>query len=135
MVVRVHHLASNVGAEVLRRGGNAVDAAVAVGYALAVVYSQAGNIGGGGFVTLRLADGRMTFLDFREKVPLAATATMFQDARGQVVSGRSTDSWLGVGVPGTVMGLETACVKYGTMSRAALIAPAIRLAREGLVLD
>src|SRR5205823_2219153 len=104
MVVSAQHLASDVGADILRRGGNAVDAAVAVGYALAVVYPQAGNIGGGGFMTLRLADGRSTFLDFREKAPLAATATMFQDATGKVVPGRSTDSWLAVGVPGSVMG-------------------------------
>ena len=134
MVVSAHRLASEAGVAVLRRGGNAVDAAVAVGYALAVVYPQAGNIGGGGFMTLRLADGRTTFLDFREKAPLAATATMFQDARGNVVPGRSTDSWLAVGVPGTVMGLETARVRYGTMSRAALMAPALELARGGYVL-
>lgn len=134
MVVTAHHLASEVGADVLRRGGNAVDAAVAVGYALAVVYPQAGNIGGGGFMTLRLADGRTTFLDFREKAPLAATATMFQDAKGEVIPGLSTDSWKAVAVPGTVMGLERARVQYGTMSRAALMAPAIRLARDGFVL-
>jgi gamma-glutamyltranspeptidase/glutathione hydrolase len=134
MVVSGQRLASEVGADILRQGGNAVDAAVAVGYALAVVYPRAGNIGGGGFMTLRLADGRMTFLDFREKAPLAATATMFQDASGHAVPGLSTDSWRAVGVPGTVLGLETARVRYGTMSRAALMAPAIRLAREGFVL-
>ena len=134
MVVTAQHLASDIGAEILRHGGNAVDAAVAVGYALAVVYPQAGNIGGGGFMTLRLADGRTTFLDFREKAPLVATAGMFQDAQGHVVPGRSTDSWLAVGVPGSVMGFETARVRYGTMSRSALMAPAIRLAREGFVL-
>jgi gamma-glutamyltranspeptidase/glutathione hydrolase len=135
MVVTAQHLASDVGAQVLREGGNAVDAAVAVGYALAVVYPQAGNIGGGGFMTIRLADGRTTFLDYREKAPLAATATMFQDASGKVVPGRSTDSWLAVGVPGTVLGLETARLRYGTLSRAALMAPAIKLAREGFVLE
>ena len=134
MVVSAQHLASEVGADVLRRGGNAVDAAVAVGYALAVVYPQAGNIGGGGFMTLRLADGRTTFLDFREKAPLAATAGMFQDAKGDLIPGLSTDSWKAVAVPGTVMGLETARVRYGTMSRAALMAPAIKLARDGFVL-
>jgi gamma-glutamyltranspeptidase/glutathione hydrolase len=135
MVVTAQHLASDVGAQVLKEGGNAVDAAVAVGYALAVVYPQAGNIGGGGFMTIRLADGRTAFLDYREKAPLAATATMFQDANGKVVPGRSTDSWLAVGVPGTVLGLETARIKYGTRSRAALMAPAIKLAREGFVLE
>jgi gamma-glutamyltranspeptidase/glutathione hydrolase len=134
MVVTAQHLASDVGADILRQGGNAVDAAVAVGYALAVVYPAAGNIGGGGFMTLRFADGRTSFLDFREKAPLAATATMFQDAEGQVVPGLSTSSWLSVGVPGTVAGLEAARVKYGTMSRAVLMQPAIRLASEGFVL-
>ncbi len=133
MVVSAQHLASDVGADVLRHGGNAIDAAVAVGYALAVVYPQAGNIGGGGFMTVHLADGRNTFLDFREKAPAAATATMFQDAAGQVVAGKSTDTWQAVGVPGTVLGLETARVRYGTMSREALMAPAIRLARAGFV--
>ena len=85
-------------------------------------------------MTLRLADGRTTFLDFREKAPLAATATMFQNGQGRVVPGRSTNSWLAVGVPGSVLGFETARVRYGTMSRAALMAPAIRLARDGFVL-
>jgi gamma-glutamyltranspeptidase/glutathione hydrolase len=135
MVVTGQHLASDVGAEILRQGGNAVDAAVAVGYALAVVYPQAGNIGGGGFMTLRLADGRTTFLDYREKAPLAATAAMFQDKQGNVIPDLSTSSWLSVGVPGTVAGLEEARVKYGTMPRAKLMAPAIRLAAEGFVLE
>ncbi|HEX5379135.1 MAG TPA: gamma-glutamyltransferase [Phenylobacterium sp.] len=134
MVVSAQHLASDVGAQVLRRGGNAVDAAVAVGYALAVVYPQAGNLGGGGFMTIRLADGRATFLDFREKAPLGATATMFQDSEGKVVPGLSTDSWKAVGVPGTVLGLETARVRYGTLPRGVLMAPAIGLARDGFTL-
>jgi len=134
MVVSAQHLASDVGAEILRRGGNAIDAAVAVGYALAVVYPEAGNIGGGGFMTIRLANGRTTFLDFREKAPLAATATMFQDKAGNVVPGLSTNSWLGVGIPGSPAGLEAARVKYGTMPRAALMAPAIALAADGFTL-
>ncbi|MBW8813389.1 MAG: gamma-glutamyltransferase [Caulobacterales bacterium] len=134
MVVSAQHLASDIGADVLRHGGNAVDAAVAVGYALAVVYPQAGNLGGGGFMTLRLSDGRTTFLDFREKAPGAATATMFQDTAGKVVPGLSTDSWKAVGVPGTVLGLETARVRYGTLPRSVLMAPAIKLAREGFTL-
>ncbi len=108
MVVSAQRLASQVGADVLQHGGNAVDAAVAVGYALAVVYPAAGNLGGGGFMTIRFPDGRATFLDFREKAPLAATETMFQDAQGNVVKGRSTESWLAVGVPGSVAGLEAA---------------------------
>jgi gamma-glutamyltranspeptidase/glutathione hydrolase len=135
MVVTAQHLATEVGVDVLRRGGNAVDAAVAVGYALAVVYPAAGNLGGGGFMTLQLADGRKTFLDFREKAPLAATRDMYLDAAGNVVKGATTEGYLAVGVPGTVSGLETALAKYGTMKRADLIAPAIRLAEQGFVLD
>jgi len=134
MVVSAQHIASEVGADILRHGGNAIDAAVAVGYALAVVYPQAGNIGGGGFMTLHLADGRSTFLDFREKAPAAATARMYQDKAGRVIPDLSTDSWKAVGVPGTVLGLETARIRYGTLPRATLMAPAIRLAREGFVL-
>ena len=119
MVVTAQHLATEVGVDVLRHGGNAVDAAVAVGYALAVVYPAAGNLGGGGFMTLQLADGRKTFLDFREKAPLAATADMYLDAARQRRSRtQSTRGHLAVGVPGTVVGLECARAKYGTMKRA-----------------
>jgi gamma-glutamyltranspeptidase/glutathione hydrolase len=135
MVVTAQHLATEVGVDVLRRGGNAVDAAVAVGYALAVVYPAAGNLGGGGFMTLQLADGKKTFLDFREKAPLAATANMYLDAAGNVIKGSTTTGHLAVGVPGTVSGLEMALAKYGTMKRADLIAPAIRFAEQGFVLD
>ena len=111
MVVTAQHLATEVGVDVLRRGGNAVDAAVAVGYALAVVYPAAGNLGGGGFMTLQLADGRKTFLDFREKAPLAATANMYLDAAGNVIKGSTTTGHLAVGIPGTVSGLEVALAK------------------------
>jgi gamma-glutamyltranspeptidase / glutathione hydrolase len=135
MVVSAQHLASKVGIEVLKKGGNAVDAAVAVGYALAVVYPAAGNLGGGGFMTLQLADGRKTFFDFREKAPLAATPNMYLDKDGNVIKGLNTIGHLAVGVPGTVSGLEMARDKYGTMTRSALIAPAIALAEEGFVLD
>lgn len=135
MVVTAHRLATQVGVDVLRRGGNAVDAAVAVGYALAVVYPAAGNLGGGGFMTLQFADGRKTFLDFREKAPLAATADMYLGADGQPVKGLSTRGHLAVGVPGTVSGLEFARAKYGTMQRAVLMAPALQLARRGFVLE
>ncbi len=135
MVVTAHRLATQVGVDVLRRGGNAVDAAVAVGYALAVVYPAAGNLGGGGFMTLQFADGRKTFLDFREKAPLAATADMYLGADGQPVKGLSTRGHLAVGVPGTVSGLEFARAKYGTMQRRALVAPALRLAQRGFVLE
>ena len=123
MVVTAQHLATRVGVDVLKDGGNAIDAAVAVGYALAVVYPAAGNLGGGGFMTIQLADGRKTFLDFREKAPLAASANMYLDPSGNVVKGLSTDGHLAVAVPGTVHGLETALARYGTMKRAALVAP------------
>ncbi len=134
MVVTAQHLATQIGVDVLKQGGNAIDAAVAVGYALAVVYPAAGNLGGGGFMTLQLADGRKTFLDFREKAPLAATPNMFLDASGNVVPGLSTRGYLAVAVPGSVAGLEVARTRYGSMQRAALIAPAIRLADKGFVL-
>ena len=134
MVVSAQHIASKVGVDVLKRGGNAIDSAVAVGYALAVVYPAAGNLGGGGFMTLQLADGRKTFLDFREKAPLAATPDMFIDKNGKVVENLSTTGHLAAGVPGTVSGLELAREKYGTMKRGELIAPAIALAEKGFVL-
>jgi gamma-glutamyltranspeptidase/glutathione hydrolase len=134
MVVSAQHLATKVGVDILKQGGNAIDAAVAVGYALAVVHPCCGNIGGGGFMTIHLADGRNLFLNFREKAPLKATPTMFQDESGNVVPGRSTDTYLAVGVPGTVMGLNEALEKYGTMPLAKVMAPAIALARDGYVL-
>lgn len=135
MVVTAQHLATQVGVDILKRGGNAIDAAVAVGYALAVVYPAAGNLGGGGFMTIRFADGRKTFLDFREKAPRAASRTMYLDKDGNVIKGLSTVGWLAVGVPGTVSGLEYARKKYGSMTRPALIAPAIELAEDGFTLD
>jgi gamma-glutamyltranspeptidase/glutathione hydrolase len=133
MVVTAQHLASDIGAKVLRQGGNAVDAAVAVGYALAVTHPCCGNLGGGGFMTIHLADGSNTFINFREKAPQAARADMFLDAQGNAVSAKSLDGYLAVGVPGTVMGLETARQKYGILPRATLIAPSIRLAAEGFI--
>jgi gamma-glutamyltranspeptidase/glutathione hydrolase len=135
MVVTAQHLASHVGVDVLKAGGNAVDAAVAVGYALAVVYPAAGNLGGGGFMTIQLADGRKTFLDFREKAPLAANANMYLDSYGNLINGASTDGMLAVGVPGTVSGMEMARAEYGTMKREKLIAPAIKYAQDGFVLE
>jgi len=135
MVVTAQHIASDIGVETLEKGGNAVDAAVAVGYALAVVYPNAGNIGGGGFMTIRLKDGKTTFLDFRERAPLASTKTMYLDAEGNMVDGLSTNGYLAVGVPGSVLGLETARARYGTMSRQDLMAPAIKLAKQGFTLE
>ncbi|GAB3036753.1 MULTISPECIES: gamma-glutamyltransferase [Oleiagrimonas] len=134
MVVSAQHLATQVGLKILKKGGNAVDAAVAVGYALAVVHPCCGNIGGGGFMVVHLKNGKNLFLDFREKAPLAATTDMYQDKDGNVVKGRSTRTYLGVGVPGTVMGLDSALKKYGTMSLKQVIDPAIALARKGYVL-
>ena len=134
MVVTAHPLATRVGVEVLKSGGNAVDAAVAVGYALAVVFPAAGNLGGGGFMTIELADGRKTFIDFREKAPLAARADMYLDPQGKVVEGLSTVGHLAVAVPGTVAGLEMARGRYGTRKRVALIDPAIELAQKGFEL-
>jgi gamma-glutamyltranspeptidase / glutathione hydrolase len=134
MVVTSQHLASDVGAAILRQGGNAIDAAIAVGYALAVTHPCCGNLGGGGFMTIHLADGRNTFINFREKAPMAARPGMFLDARGNVAGEKSLKGYLAVGVPGTVMGLETAREKYGTLPRSELIAPAIRLAAEGFIL-
>ena len=135
MVGTAHHLATAVGIEVLRKGGNAIDAAVAVGYALAVVYPAAGNLGGGGFMTIHLADGLKTFIDFREVAPLAAKPDMYLDASGNVVKGLGTRGHLAVAVPGSVAGLEGVREKYGTLKRSALIAPAIAFAEKGFVLD
>ncbi|HXT08291.1 MAG TPA: gamma-glutamyltransferase [Roseiarcus sp.] len=135
MVACAQKLACEVGVEVLKKGGNAVDAAVAVGYALAVTYPAAGNLGGGGFMTAVFADGRKTFIDFREKAPLKATRDMYLGPDGNVVEGLSTRSYLAVAVPGTVGGLEYAREKYGTLPRAALIDPAIGLAENGFRLD
>lgn len=135
MVVTAQHLASEVGVEILKKGGNAIDAAVAVGYALAVVYPNAGNIGGGGFMTIRFKDGKSTFLDFRERAPLAATKTMYLDKDGNPVKGASLDGYLAVGVPGSVAGFEMAREKYGTLSRQDLMGPAISYAKDGFVLN
>ena len=135
MVVSAHRLASEAGVEVLQKGGNAVDAAIAVAYALAVTFPEAGNIGGGGFMTIRLADGRQTFLDFRETAPAAATAKMYLDKTGKVIPELSTRGYKAVGIPGTVAGLEMAREKFGTRPRAELMAAAIHLARDGFVMD
>ncbi len=134
MVVTSQRLASEAGVAILARGGNAVDAAVAVGYALAVVNPCCGNIGGGGFMVLHLADGRDRFLNFRETAPAAATADMYLDPTGKPVPDSSLYGARAAGVPGTVAGLELARATYGTLDRATLMEPAIRLARDGFVL-
>ncbi|MBU6439554.1 MAG: gamma-glutamyltransferase [Betaproteobacteria bacterium] len=134
MVVTAQHLATAVGLDTLRRGGNAVDAAVAIGYALAVVHPCCGNLGGGGFMTIHMANGHDWFLDFRETAPARATRDMFLGADGRVVPGLSTRSWLSVGVPGTVRGLNAALARLGTLPRGVVMQPAIDLARKGFVL-
>ncbi len=134
MAVSAQHLASDVGAAILRNGGNAVDAAVAVGYALAVTHPCCGNLGGGGFMTIHLAGGKDTFINFREKAPQAAKWNMFLDSAGNPIAEKSLTGFLAAGVPGTVLGLETAREEYGTLPRATLLAPAIRLAEQGFVL-
>lgn len=131
MVASVHELASDAGVEMMRSGGNAIDAAVATGFALAVVYPQAGNLGGGGFMLIRLRDGTVHFLDFRETAPGRASATMYQDAQGNVVPGLSRIGYLASGVPGSVKGLVEAERRFGRLGLARVMAPAIRLAREG----
>jgi gamma-glutamyltranspeptidase/glutathione hydrolase len=134
LVVSAQRLAAEAGTDILRQGGNAIDAAVAVGYAEAVTNPCCGNIGGGGFLTAHLADGRDIFINFRETAPAAASRDMYLDPNGQPIPGASLHGWKAVAVPGTVLGLDTALVKYGTMSRAAVMTPAIRLANKGFVL-
>src|SRR5476649_1026241 len=131
MVVSIHHDATDAGVEVLHEGGNAVDAAVAVGFALAVVYPAAGNIGGGGFMLIRpsstkFAHGKPHFLDYREKAPAAASANMYLDAQGNVIPKMSTEGIKASGVPGTVAGLVYAVKTYGKLGLAKVMAPAIR---------
>jgi gamma-glutamyltranspeptidase / glutathione hydrolase len=130
LVVAQEPLAADVGVAVLKSGGNAVDAAVAVGFALAVTHPFAGNIGGGGFMLIRLVDGRTTFIDFREKAPRKATHDMYLDASGNPTKD-SVLGWRAVGVPGTVRGFELALKKYGTKPWAELLQPAIHLASSG----
>jgi gamma-glutamyltranspeptidase/glutathione hydrolase len=134
MVVSVHELASEAGVEIMKAGGNAIDAAVATGFALAVVHPAAGNIGGGGFMLIRMSDAKTHFLDFREKAPSKASATMYQDSQGKVIPGLSRLGYLASGVPGSVKGLVHAQEQYGKLTLEQVMAPAIRLARDGFPL-
>lgn len=134
MVVSVHAIATQVGVDIMRAGGNAVDAAVATGFALAVVHPPAGNIGGGGFMLIRMADGKAHFLDYREKAPAAAKANMYLDDKGNVIPGASEIGYKSIGVPGSVAGMVYAEQKYGKLGLKTVIAPAIKLAREGYAL-
>jgi gamma-glutamyltranspeptidase/glutathione hydrolase len=135
IVVCAHELASKVGIETMQAGGNAVDAAVATGFALAVVHPPAGNIGGGGFMLIRMAEGMTHFLDYREKAPAAATRNMYLDPQGKVIPGASEIGYKAIGVPGSVAGMVYAERKYGKLTLKQVMAPAIRLAREGYALS
>jgi gamma-glutamyltranspeptidase/glutathione hydrolase len=128
-------IASQVGVDIMRAGGNAIDAAVATGFALAVTWPSAGNLGGGGFMVIHLADGTVITNDHRETAPAGASETMYQDEDGSIIEGLSTHSHLAVGVPGSVAGMLDALERYGTMDRREVIAPAIRLARDGFPLS
>jgi gamma-glutamyltranspeptidase/glutathione hydrolase len=135
MVVSVHELASRAGVEIMQAGGNAVDAAVATGFALAVVHPAAGNIGGGGFMLFRTGGGEVHFLDYREKAPAAATADMYLDPQGKVVPGMSTVGYKAISVPGSVAGMAYAQKRWGKLSLKRVMKPAIRLAKEGYPLS
>jgi gamma-glutamyltranspeptidase/glutathione hydrolase len=134
MVVSIHHEATDAGVEILKDGGNAIDAAVATGFALAAVHPIAGNLGGGGFMLVHFASGKSTFIDYRERAPLAATANMYLDAKGNVVPDASITGYKAIGVPGSVAGMVYAEKKYGKLTLARVMAPAIRLASQGFVL-
>lgn len=131
MVLSSHHLADKIGQDVLNKGGNAIDAAVAVGYALAVVHPSAGNIGGGGFALIHLANGKDIALDFREVAPLAATRDMYLDKNGNPMKDASLLGYLASGVPGTVAGMSAMLDRYGTKKLSELIKPSIDLAQNG----
>jgi gamma-glutamyltranspeptidase/glutathione hydrolase len=131
IVVSVHELASRTGVEIMKAGGNAIDAAVATGFALAVVYPQAGNLGGGGFMLIRMADGRTHFIDYREKAPAAATANMYLDAQGNVIENASVVGYKAIAVPGSVAGMTYAEKTYGKLTLGQVLVPAIKLARDG----
>lgn len=135
LVLSTYELANKIGKEVLDKGGNAIDAAVAVGYALAVVHPAAGNIGGGGFAVIHLANGENTTLDFREMAPLKASRDMYLDSKGEVIKDASTIGYLAAGVPGTVKGMSAMLDRYGTMKLKDLIAPAIKLAEKGFLIS
>jgi len=134
IAVSVHELASRAGVEVMQAGGNAIDAAVATGFALAVVHPQAGNLGGGGFMLIRMADGHVHFIDYREKAAAAATANMYLDAQGNVIQNASVVGYKSIGVPGSVAGMVYAERQYGKLTLAQVMAPAIKLAQDGYAL-
>lgn len=134
IVVSIHELASQAGVDIMRAGGNAVDAAVATGFVLAVVHPAAGNIGGGGFMLIRMATGEIHFLDYREKAPAAAVRNLFLDAQGNVIPGASEIGYKSIGVPGSVAGMVYAEQKFGRLTLKQVMAPAIKLAHQGYAL-
>src|SRR6185369_5434025 len=131
MVASTSEIASRVGVEIMQRGGNAIDAAVAVGLALAVTWPSAGNIGGGGFMMIRRANGDTEIIDYRERAPLAANRDMYLDKDGNVIKGASTVGYKAVGVPGSVAGAFLAQKRHGKLTWAQVVEPARRLATEG----
>jgi gamma-glutamyltranspeptidase/glutathione hydrolase len=135
MVASVQIDASRAGTEVMKQGGNAVDAAVATGFALAVTHPDAGNLGGGGFMLVRMANGETHFIDYREKAPAKATRDMYLDAQGNIIPDASLVGYKASGVPGSVAGMVYAEKHFGKLTLPQVMAPAIRLAREGFVLS
>ena len=133
MVVSAREEASKIGSDIMKKGGNAFDAMVGTELALAVAFPFAGNIGGGGFMVYRKANGEVGSLDYREKAPLAATKDMFLDSEGNVIKGKSTQTALAIGVPGTIAGVFAVHKKYGTMPISKILEPVIALAERGVV--
>src|SRR2546425_11003222 len=135
MVASTSEIASRVGVEIMQRGGNAIDAAVAVGLALAVTWPSAGNIGGGGFMMIRRANGDTEIIDYRERAPLAASRDMYLDKKGDVIKGASTVGYKAVGVPGTVAGFSLALQRHGKLKWSDVIEPSRKLAAEGFTMS
>src|SRR3954451_18272992 len=134
MVAATSGIAAQVGVDVMKKGGNAVDAAVAVALTMAVTWPAAGNLGGGGFMLIRKADGTSEAIDYRERAPLAASRDMYLDAGGNVIKGASTDGYKAIGVPGTVAGLMLAHKRHGKLRWSELVEPARKLAENGVVI-
>src|SRR6266566_5633984 len=135
MVASTSEIASRIGADVMKKGGNAVDAAVAVALALAVTWPAAGNLGGGGFMLIRKADGTSEAIDYRERAPLAASRDMYLDANGKIIKGASTDGYKAIGVPGTVAGLMLVHKRHGKLKWSQLVEPARKLAADGFIVS
>src|SRR5436305_10393764 len=135
MVAATSGMAAQVGVDIMKKGGNAVDAAVATALAMAVTWPAAGNLGGGGFMLIRLADGTSEAIDYRERAPLAASRDMYVDANGKIIKGASTDGYKAIGVPGTVAGLMLAHKRHGKLKWSELVEPARKLAEDGFIIS